>query len=133
VKHVTKLFRVIIPVANIEEARAFYELVLDMPGERVSPGRHYFHCDGTVLACYDAGADGDAVLENWQPHPGQFVYFAVSNLDATHQKVIDAGGSVVEGGIQRMPWGERMLWAVDPFGNRISFVDESTVFTGTGL
>jgi hypothetical protein len=29
-----------------------------------------------------------------------------------------------------MPWGERMFWASDPFGNPISFVDERTVFTG---
>ena len=26
--------------------------------------------------------------------------------------------------------GERMFWAIDPFGNPISFVDEKTVFMG---
>lgn len=31
-----------------------------------------------------------------------------------------------------MPWGERMFWAADPFGNPISFVDEKTKFTGSG-
>jgi catechol 2,3-dioxygenase-like lactoylglutathione lyase family enzyme len=54
-----RLFRVILPVTDIEEAKKFYGLVLGMPGERVSPGRHYFDCGGTVLACYDPVADGD--------------------------------------------------------------------------
>ena len=125
-----RLFRVISPVADIEEATQFYALVLRLPGERVSPGRHYFDCGGTVLACYDPVADGDGLQEGWKHHPRQYLYFAVSDLDATHQQVMDAGGSIVEGGIQKMPWGERMFWAKDPFGNPISFVDEKTLFTG---
>jgi len=52
-----KLFRVILPVTDIEKARTFYGLVLGTPGERVSPGRHYFDCGGTLLACYDPVAD----------------------------------------------------------------------------
>ncbi len=126
-----RLFRVILPVTDIETAKTFYGQVLGMPGERVSPGRHYFNCGGTVLACYDPVADGDGLEEGWKHHSRQYVYFAVSDLDGTHQRAIDAGGTVVEGGIQRMPWGERMFWAKDPFGNPISFVDENTLFTGT--
>jgi predicted enzyme related to lactoylglutathione lyase len=125
-----RLFRVILPVTDIEKAKNFYGLVLGIPGERVSPGRHYFDCAGTVLACYDPAADGDGLQEGWRHHPQQYVYFAVSDLDATHQQAMDAGCQIVEGGIQKMPWGERMFWAKDPFGNPISFVDESTLFTG---
>lgn len=126
-----RLFRVILPVTDIETAKTFYGLVLGIPGESVSPGRHYFNCDGTVLACYDPEADGDGLEEGWKHHPRQYIYFAVSDLDATLERAIDAGCTVVEGGIQRMPWGERMFWAKDPFGNPISFVDEKTLFTGT--
>jgi predicted enzyme related to lactoylglutathione lyase len=96
-----RLFRVILPVTDIENAKTFYGLVLGMPGERVSPGRHYFDCGGTVLACYDPVADGDGIQEGWKHHPRQYVYFAVSDLDATLQRAIDAGCTVVEGGIQR--------------------------------
>ncbi len=37
-----RLYRVILPVSNIDEAAAFYCYLLGIPGERVSPGRHYF-------------------------------------------------------------------------------------------
>jgi predicted enzyme related to lactoylglutathione lyase len=72
--------------------------------------------------------DGDELQEGWKHHPRQYVYFAVSDLDATHQQAVAAGGTIMEGGIQKMPWGERMFWAKDPFGNPISFVDEKTLF-----
>ena len=96
----------------------------------MSPGRHYFDCGGTILACYDPVADGDELGEGWKHHPSQYVYFAVADLDATHQRALDSGCTILNGGIQRMPWGERMFWAKDPFGNPISFVDENTLFTG---
>ncbi|MGI8712659.1 MAG: DUF6022 family protein [Solirubrobacteraceae bacterium] len=28
-------------------------------GKRVTSGRHYFDCDGVLLACWDSIADGD--------------------------------------------------------------------------
>ena len=48
-----KLFRVILPVSNIERAAFFYAEVFQSPGQRVSPGRHYFDCGGTILVCYE--------------------------------------------------------------------------------
>jgi catechol 2,3-dioxygenase-like lactoylglutathione lyase family enzyme len=54
-----RLYRVILPVADLERAAAFYATVFGTPGVRVSPGRHYFDCGGTILACYDQVADGD--------------------------------------------------------------------------
>lgn len=32
--------------------------------------------------------------------------------------------------IQTQPWGERSFYCADPFGNKLCFVDEKTVFTG---
>ena len=46
----TRLFRVTLPVTDIESATKFYALVLGTPGELVFPGRHYLDCGGTVLA-----------------------------------------------------------------------------------
>lgn len=54
-----RLYRVIVPVVGIEASASFYAAVLGEPGRRVSPGRHYFDCEGTILACFDPEADGD--------------------------------------------------------------------------
>ncbi len=75
-----KLYRVILPVSNIEKATAFYETILEMPGKKVSNGRHYFNCDGTVLACFDPQADGDSFQA--VPNPDH-IYLSVNNLEHT--------------------------------------------------
>lgn len=124
-----RLYRVIIPVPDVDAATAFYTKVLGIPGERVSAGRHYFSCGGTILACYSPEADSDPIGSGWRFHSSQYVYFATANVGLVFRRVKAAGGTV-EGPIARMPWGERMFWARDPFGTPISFVDEKTVFTG---
>jgi len=76
-----KLFRVIVPVSSINEAATYYSAVLEQSGMRISPGRHYFDCGGTILACFDPRADGDA----WDATPNpDHVYFAVDDLEACH-------------------------------------------------
>jgi len=123
-----RLFRVILPVSSVDDAARFYGRVLGMQGERVSPGRHYFDCGGTILACFDPRADGDP----WDAKPNpDHVYFAVEDLEATRDRCREAGGEDVTA-IETQPWGERSFYAADPFGNRICFVDERTVFTGAG-
>ena len=82
-----RLFRVILPVSDIEKAAAFYSKLFGMPGERVSPGRHYFNCGGTILACYDPRADGDDF--DAKPNPDH-IYFAVDDLESTHQNATAA-------------------------------------------
>lgn len=126
-----QLYRIIHPVNDIEIAAQFYSVVLGSEGERVSPGRHYFQCGGTILACYDPVADGDDCGGGWRHHDNQYLYFAVSDLDATCNLIADAGREITAN-IEKMPWGERIFYAKDPFGNPISFVDQSTLFTGSG-
>lgn len=125
-----RLFRVIHPVPDTDRGSAVYAAILGDPGHRVSPGRHYFNCGGTILAVYCPGADGDEPAGGWKHHPNQYLYFAVPDLEAALARCTAAGCAIVEGGIQTMPWGERMFWAADPFGNPISFVDETSLFTG---
>jgi predicted enzyme related to lactoylglutathione lyase len=124
-----RLYRIILPVADIERAAAFYAAVFGMPGQRVSPGRHYFHCGGTLLACYDPVADGDGDQGGWRFHPFQYLYFAVPDLEAVSARIESTGGTL-DSAIETMPWGERLFYARDPFGSRISFVDERALFTG---
>ncbi len=130
-----KLFRVLLPVSDIDRAARFYEAVLGVRGQRVSPGRHYFDCDGTILACFDPRADGDG--HDSKPNPGWF-YFAVDDVGATYQRCQSAGATLSvddiagdpAGEIAVRPWGERSFYFEDPFGNKICFVDRGTMFTG---
>lgn len=130
------LFRVIHPVSNIDKAATFYAAVLGDPGMRVSGGRHYFNCGGTILACFDPQADGDGYAP--KPNP-EWLYFAVDDLDATYAACRRAGATLCKhdvhgspaGEIAVRPWGERSFYAEDPFGNKICFVDRKTTYRGS--
>ncbi len=130
-----KLFRVILPVSNLEQAAEFYAAVLSTPGIRVSQGRHYFDCGGVILACFDPRQDGDDF--DLRPNPDH-LYFAVENLEATFEACKKAGAKFASGEVHgdaagkiaKRPWGERSFYIIDPFGNPICFVDQSTLFKG---
>jgi len=130
-----KLFRVILPVTDINRAARFYEAVLGAEGKRVSAGRHYFDCGGTILACFDPRTDGDG----YDPTPNpEWLYFAVDDLQATYEACLRAGATTCDGEVHgdpagqiaQRPWGERSFYVEDPFGNKLCFVDRATLFTG---
>jgi catechol 2,3-dioxygenase-like lactoylglutathione lyase family enzyme len=130
------LFSVIVPVSDIERAAHFYGALLGAVGQRVSPGRHYFECEGTILACYDPQADGDGRVAKPLPEP---IYIAVDDLESTYARAEAAGASLSAavvpdvgplGRIAQRPWGERSFYAADPFGNPLCFVARDSVFTG---
>jgi predicted enzyme related to lactoylglutathione lyase len=124
-----QLYRAILPVRDIAAARAFYEALLGIRGTMVSSGRCYFDCGGTILACYDPVADGDAIGDGWRHHPNQYFYFAVDDLERSRAAASAAGALEIEP-IGRMPWGETLFYAKDPFGNPICMVERGTEFTG---
>jgi predicted enzyme related to lactoylglutathione lyase len=128
-KTAPRLYRVILPVRDIDAAAKFYAAVFEVPGERVSPGRHYFQCGDVILAVYDPTPDGDAMDEGWRFHENQYIYFAVPDLEAIRSRITAAGGKLLTE-IEDMPWGERIFYAEDPQGCRLSFVDERTLFEG---
>ena len=123
-----RLYRVILPVTDIERAAAFYGALLGYPGERVSPGRHYFACGEVILACFDPVSDGDGFES--RPNQGH-LYFAVADLVEAYARFQSTDGGELEGEISTMPWGERCFYGKDPFGNPICLVDDRTLFTGT--
>ncbi|WP_425391592.1 VOC family protein [Ekhidna sp.] len=124
------LFRVILPVIDIDVAHQFYSQILIQDGTRVSPGRHYFNLGGTILACYDPKADGDNVNNKWVFHENQYIYIAVNDLEEIHSRIKGFDEKLITGDIETMPWGERLFYAKDPFDTPICFVDESTKFMG---
>jgi len=129
------LYRIIQPVSGIDRAAAFYAKVLGSPGARVSPGRHYFDCEGTILACFDPSIeDGYPARPNSEP-----IYFAVADLRATFEACRAAGATFDPasppevgplGEIARRPWGEESFYVSDPFGNPLCFVRRGSEFKG---
>lgn len=122
-----RLFRVMVPVRDIEAAASFYGRVLGLPGRRVSAGRHDFGCDGAMLSCIHAVAgDGGEVS---RPNPGR-ICVATDDLNGTRRRLVGELGDRGVGPIEDHPCGERAVDAVDPWGNRLCFVDRATVCAG---
>ena len=132
------LYRVILPVDDMDRADAFWSALLELPVDPVVPNRHYLHTEGAILALVDpaehARAHGLPPAE-FRPNP-DLVYFAVEDLDAAWERAQSLGmqplrDDDVGEGIQTQPWGERSFYGVDPSGNPICLVDEKTLFTGS--
>jgi catechol 2,3-dioxygenase-like lactoylglutathione lyase family enzyme len=127
-----RLYRVILPTDDLENAVAFYSRLLEMPGELISDNRHYFDCGGTILALVNPAG------ESGLPRPNSdHVYFAVGDLDDCYRRAEDAIAAGLGtfrpgewGEIAERPWGERSFYVSDPFGNPACFVDDTTLFSG---
>lgn len=124
------LYRIIFPVNDIEKAVMFYSNIFDQEGTRVYANRHYFNLGGTILVCYDPYYEQEDKTQKWVFEKNQYIYIAVTNLEKVYEKVINSDCKYLDEKIEQMPWGERLFYANDPFGNPICFVDETTIFTG---
>lgn len=114
-------------MTDIERAARFYGQLLDRDGERVSPGRHYFHTGEVILALVDPRADGD---DRDARANQDYIYFAVDDLENLYERATALGLARKVGPIEKRPWGEVSFYMTDPFGNPLCFVDETTLFTG---
>ena len=121
-----QVFRVIVPVSDIDGAARFYEDLLGLAGKRISSGRHYLDCEGTILALFSPREDTDPWDARPNPEP---IYFAVDDLDAVHRRAVEMD-ALIDDPIATQPWGERSFYLRDPFGNRLCMVDQDTLFTG---
>jgi predicted enzyme related to lactoylglutathione lyase len=121
-----KIFRVILPVSSIDAAADYYSALLAEPGARISPGRHYFSAGAVILACFDPRADGDP--RDAVPNP-EHVYFSVDDLQVYFDRAVSQPVGSIARPIEIQAWGERSFYCIDPFGNKLCFVDEQTLFT----
>jgi predicted enzyme related to lactoylglutathione lyase len=122
-----RVFRIAIPASRIERSRAFYESVLGLEADDTVPSRLYFHCGDVIVALIDWQVEGQGAF---QATPDD-LYFATDDLDAVLDRAEAAAAHVVSG-IETRPWGERSFYCLDPDGNRLCFVDETTLFLGHG-
>lgn len=130
-----RLFRIALPVPDLDGVVAFYEAVLGVEADHSAPGRPYFHCDGTILAVVDPATHG----REFRPNP-DIAYFAVDDLEAVFERTRAAGAlpfaataAAPDNVIGLRPWGERSFYCRDPWGSPLCFVDDKTLFTGSAI
>lgn len=122
-----QIFRLVIPVDDIERATAFYAELVGASGERVWSNRHYFDCGGVVLACVEPPIESRGIRDD---SDARVIYFAVDDLEEVFQRLGKAGPGQLDDTIGEQAWGERSFYAQDPFGNHLCFVHQPTVYTG---
>jgi len=126
-----RLFRVTVEVADLDQATTLYADLLGIEGQRHPGARHYFDCDGVIVALLDVSQGG------LSPIPGpKSLFFAVDDVAAVHERAARLGilapyrvhdapaGEVVE-----RPWGELSFYVVDPWGNDLCFCQDGTLYT----
>jgi uncharacterized glyoxalase superfamily protein PhnB len=121
------VFRIAIPASHIDISRLFYESALAIRADATVPSRLYFHCGGVILALIDWSVEGRG---DFRPNP-ENIYLATNELDAVHERAVAAGATRVSS-VELRPWGERSFYCLDPDGNHLCFVDDTTVFVGKG-
>lgn len=124
------LFRVIVPVEDIERATAFYSRLLDLAGERVTTGRHYFDCGGVILACWDPVADGDRSFPG--PNHGTVYLSTAEDLEIVRARALEAGATPdgQRGEVSMQPWGESSFYARDLWGNPFCVLARGSEYRG---
>ncbi len=117
------LYRVIVPVCDMDRADAFWSGLLQLELDPVAPTRHYLHTGGAILALVDPREHG----RRHRTSP-DWLTFRVPDLDAIWQRARELGCPAPEGdegeGIHTRPWGERSFYTNDPFGNPLCFSDD---------
>ena len=124
-----RLYQVVLPVADIDQAEKFYSHLLGTPGRRVSPGQHHFECGGVILICNDLSGEGDSSQTSSSSHR---LIFVVEDIEAVFERAQSGGCASVDEQILSQPWGERSFFSVDPFKNSLGFMDETTAIQQAG-
>jgi predicted enzyme related to lactoylglutathione lyase len=122
-----RVFRIALPTPDIDASRTFYERVLGIEVDDTVPSRLYFHCGQVIVALIDWTAKGHGAFH---PMPDN-VYFATSDLESVFERAV-ANGAQITSEIELQPWHERSFYCLDPHGNHLCFVDDTTLFLGRG-
>ena len=123
-----RVFRTAIPSLRHAEARTFYERVLGTDADDTVPSRVYFHCGDVIVALIDWTVEERG--RSFSSTPDN-LYFATNELDDVYTRAVDAGAEITSP-IETRAWGERSFYCRDLDGNKLCFVDDTTLFLGRG-
>lgn len=123
-----RVFRIVLPVGDVDHATRFYQSLLAQSGNRVSSGQQHFDLGQMVLACYAPAAEGDPTPITPLSQP---LHFAVHDLEAFYERATAAGALFgPDDTIADDKRGERGFTCRDPFGNPLRFVEAGTEWVG---
>jgi methylmalonyl-CoA/ethylmalonyl-CoA epimerase len=117
---ITRLGQIAIPVHNVERATAFYRDVLGLRYLFSAGQLSFFDCGGIRIML-------DRPENKEFDHPSSILYFSVPDIQAAHQRLLDAGVAIVAPPkiIAAMP--DHDLWMSffhDTEGNVMSLMSE---------
>ena len=125
----TQVFRVTLPVNDLNLAVRFYTGVLGLDGERVSAGWHYFKCGSVMLACHNAAAEREPVAV---AHQSPLFIALDDRLDHIIIRARNHGATLLDAEVTRLPTGESGFRMRDPFGNALWIVEARSMQWGRG-
>ena len=113
----------VIPILRIFDVAKAKEFYVDFLGFSID-WEHRFEDDAPL---YMQVSREGLVLHLSEHHgdccPGAAVFVRMTGLDDLHRKITAKGYRFMRPGIQRTPWNARMMEVIDPFNNRIRFME----------
>ena len=117
------LYRVMLPVDDMDTADTFWSELLGLAVDVVVPTRHYLPTAGAILAIVDPREHGKRPT----PNP-DCIYIRMPALDAAYERALALGAPMLKDyqdpGIAERPWGDRSFYTADPFGNPVCLIDD---------
>jgi catechol 2,3-dioxygenase-like lactoylglutathione lyase family enzyme len=111
----------ILRIVSVDKAREFY---LDYLGFALD-WEHRF-ADGLPL--YMQVSRGTLRLHLTEHYgdacPGSTVFVRMRGVEALHRELASKAYRYLRPGVERAPWGARVMEVTDPFGNRIRFNED---------
>ena len=95
-----RLYQVVLPVSDIDQAEKFYSHLLGTPGRRISPGQHQSECGGVILICNDLSGEGDSSQTSSSPNR---LIFVVEDIEAVFERAQSGGCASVDEQILSQP------------------------------
>ena len=111
----------ILRIFSVDKAREFY---LEFLGFTLD-WEHRFAAD---LPLYMQVSRGALCLHLSEHHgdacPGSTVFVRMRGVEALHRELTAKSYRYLRPGVERAPWGARVMEVTDPFGNRIRFNED---------
>ena len=111
----------ILRIFSVDKAREFY---LEFLGFTLD-WEHRFAAD---LPLYMQVSRGAHCLHLSEHHgdacPGSTVFVRMRGVEALHRELTAKSYRYLRPGVERAPWGARVMEVTDPFGNRIRFNED---------